>query len=181
MFTMRWDYICWHRTMGDSRLSPGSPLAAPSITLGLWAGRLWPGRGAAIQVIDVFHQFIIFFQLRRICNCCNNIFSDPTTILTEQRRYWSWEIALINRQTFADPLTLCGQDLPSLGAHIMFTMRRDYICWHRTMGDSRLSIAPPLAAPSKTLVLLRLAQANYGHCAVTVHKSKLLIYFIMLG
>ena len=46
------------------------------------------------------------------------------------------EIASICRQ---HPPTLCRQvfeDLPSLGAHIMFTTRRDYNCCDRTMGDS---------------------------------------------
>ena len=56
-------------------------------------GPLWPGGGATIRVFDVFHQFIVFLRLRRICNCCNNIFSESnndidraTTILGLRNR-----------------------------------------------------------------------------------------------
>ena len=72
LYLLRWSY------------GPAPLKAALLIMLGL----LWPWRCATIPVFDVIHQFIIFFELRRICNCCNNIFSDPTTILTEQQRYW---------------------------------------------------------------------------------------------
>ena len=115
---------------------------------------LWPGRccnpsfflelkpvdhamfdgGTRIQVFDVIHQFIDFFELRRICNCCNNIFNDLTTILNEQQRYWAWEIrvASINAQMFR------STPGPSICRHTIHKPLRDYICCHRTIqvGDS---------------------------------------------
>ena len=143
------DYVC--------RSWPGRCCTGAAFGGAIDNGRAEYGPGAVLQseFLTYFINSLFFFQLRRICNCCNNIFSDPTTILTEQQRYWSWKIASIRGQSFADPPTLCGQELPSLCTHIMFTMRRDYNCCDRTMGDSRLSQAPPSAAQSIMLCWLR--------------------------
>ena len=87
-------------------------------------------------VFDVIHQFIDFFELRRICNCCNNIFSDLTTILNEQQQYWAWEIASISAQMFGStPGPMPG---PSICRHTIHKTLLDYICCHRTtsMGTS---------------------------------------------
>ena len=56
------------------------------------AAAFHPGRTARIRVLDksfatdVIHRFISFFELQRICTCSKNIFSYPTTILSQQYR-----------------------------------------------------------------------------------------------
>ena len=71
-------------------------------------GPLWPGGGATIRVFDVFHQFIVFLRLRRICNCCNNIFSESnndidraTTILGLKNRVDKLSNGLLSSHRFA--------------------------------------------------------------------------------